>query len=154
MAGSEVLVTRHEDRLRELAGEIAAGGGRVETVAGNVTDPAIRAREVEAPGRSLGGLDILVNNAGVGRPGILRQDRSAAGPADYGTKLLLAGGNDPLGLAALKLGHRPIVVNVSSIFGHRGIPYKSEYAASKFAVHGFSESIRTELAGWASTCWW
>ena len=36
------------------------------------------------------------------------------------------------------------MVNVSSILGHRGIPHNSEYAASKFAVRGFSESIRAE----------
>jgi short-subunit dehydrogenase len=40
---------------------------------------------------------------------------------------------------------KPIVVNVSSILGHRGVPHNSEYAASKFAVHGFSESIRAEF---------
>jgi short-subunit dehydrogenase len=38
-----------------------------------------------------------------------------------------------------------MVVNVSSILGHRGVPYSSEYSASKFAVHGFSESIRAEF---------
>ncbi|NLF08843.1 MAG: SDR family NAD(P)-dependent oxidoreductase, partial [Pirellulaceae bacterium] len=33
----------------------------------------------------------------------------------------------------------------SSILGHRGVPYSSEYAATKFAVQGFSESIRAEF---------
>ena len=37
------------------------------------------------------------------------------------------------------------MVNVSSILGHRGVPYSSEYSASKFAVQGFSESIRAEF---------
>jgi short-subunit dehydrogenase len=50
-------------------------------------------------------------------------------------------------LPLLKQGRRPIIVNVSSILGRRGVPHNSEYAASKFAVHGFSESIRAELAG-------
>ncbi len=49
-------------------------------------------------------------------------------------------------LPLLKQGRRPIIVNVSSILGHRGVPHNSEYAASKFAVHGFSESIRAEFA--------
>ena len=38
-----------------------------------------------------------------------------------------------------------MLVNVSSIVGHRGIPYRSEYSASKFAVRGFSEAIRSEF---------
>ena len=46
----------------------------------------------------------------------------------------------------MKQGRRPIIVNVSSILGRRGVPHNSVYAASKFAVHGFSESIRASLA--------
>ncbi len=37
------------------------------------------------------------------------------------------------------------MVNISSILGHRGVPYNSGYCASKFAVQGFSESIRAEF---------
>jgi len=36
-------------------------------------------------------------------------------------------------------------VNVSSVLGHRAVPDKSEYCASKFALHGFSDSLRAEL---------
>jgi short-subunit dehydrogenase len=50
-----------------------------------------------------------------------------------------------LALPLLRDGNRPIIVNVSSILGLRGVPYSSEYCASKFAVQGFSEAIRTEL---------
>jgi short-subunit dehydrogenase len=39
-----------------------------------------------------------------------------------------------------------MVVNVSSILGRRGIPLNSEYCASKFALSGFSESLRAELS--------
>jgi short-subunit dehydrogenase len=46
----------------------------------------------------------------------------------------------------LKRGIRPAVVNISSIAGKRGIPARSEYSASKFAVQGFSEALRAELA--------
>ena len=40
---SVVAAARREDRLRELAGQIAADGGRVEWVAGDITDPEVRA---------------------------------------------------------------------------------------------------------------
>ena len=39
------------------------------------------------------------------------------------------------------------IVNTSSVFGLAGIPYQSAYCASKFAVRGFTESLRHELAG-------
>jgi short-subunit dehydrogenase len=49
-------------------------------------------------------------------------------------------------LPALKQGARPVIVNIGSILGRRGMPHTSEYCASKFAVAGFSESIRAELS--------
>ena len=42
-------------------------------------------------------------------------------------------------------GSKPMIVNVSSVLGHRAAPLKVEYCASKFAVHGFSDAIRAEL---------
>jgi len=39
------------------------------------------------------------------------------------------------------------IVNTSSVFGLAGIPYQSAYCAAKFAVRGFTESLRHELAG-------
>src|SRR5207302_11419977 len=49
-------------------------------------------------------------------------------------------------LPLLRRGNRPALVNISSIAGKRGIPARSEYSASKFAVQGFSEALRAELA--------
>ena len=49
-------------------------------------------------------------------------------------------------LPMLKKGVKPAIVNISSIAGKRGIPARSEYSASKFAVQGFSEALRAEVA--------
>ena len=49
-------------------------------------------------------------------------------------------------LPLLRCGERPIVVNIGSILGHCAVPGKSEYCASKFALHGWSER-RFELPG-------
>ena len=43
--------------------------------------------------------------------------------------------------------HSGAIVNTSSVFGLAGIPYQSAYCASKFAVRGFTESLRHELRG-------
>src|SRR5207302_11421732 len=49
-------------------------------------------------------------------------------------------------LPLLKQGTRPAIVNISSIAAKRGIPARADYSASKFAVMGFSEALRAELA--------
>ena len=48
-------------------------------------------------------------------------------------------------LPVLRSGKRPIIVNVGSILGHRGIPHSSEYCASKFAIEGLTQSLAQEL---------
>jgi short-subunit dehydrogenase len=45
----------------------------------------------------------------------------------------------------LRNGVQPMIVNIGSILGERASPHKSEYSASKFALHGFSEALRPEL---------
>ena len=142
-----VVVARREDRLRELAAEIAREKPQaaVEIVVGDITDPATRQRAIDAALSKLGGLDILVNNAGVGAMGLFadaapERVRRVMEPNFFSLVEMTR-----LALPLLKQGFKPILVNVSSILGHRGVPYSSEYSASKFAVQGFSESIRAEF---------
>jgi short-subunit dehydrogenase len=140
-----VLLARRADRLCEVAQQVNSIGRQAVAVAGDVTDPAARRRAVDAARNELGGLDILVNNAGIaahGRfaeadPGRLRpiMEVNFFAPVELIREAL------PL----LGEGRQPIVVNIGSILGERGCPHKSEYSASKFALHGFSEAVRPEL---------
>jgi short-subunit dehydrogenase len=142
-----VIVARREDRLRELAGQIAALERPipVELVVGDITDPATRQRALDAAQSKLGGLDILVNNAGVGAMGLFEDAAPDRVRKVMETNFFSLVEMTRLALPILKKGVHPILVNVSSILGHRGVPYSSEYSASKFAVQGFSESIRAEF---------
>ena len=140
-----VVIARRKERLVELADEVTAIGGQVEPVVGDITDPEVRRQAVDVAQSQFGGLDILVNNAGIGAlgrfedadPDRLRQIMEV----NFFSLVEMTRQALPL----LKQGIRPIIVNISSILGHRGTPHNSEYCASKFAVQGFSESIRTEL---------
>jgi short-subunit dehydrogenase len=140
-----VLSARREDRLRQLAEEIAALGRIVEPVAGDITDPQTRQRIIDAAQSKLGGLDILVNNAGLGAMGWFENAGAERVRRIMEVNFFALVEMTRLALPMLKQGDRPIVVNVSSILGHRGVPHRSEYSASKFAVQGFSESIRAEF---------
>ena len=145
--GAKVVVTaRRQERLDELARQIAAEGGRAEIVVGDITDPAVRSRAIQTAQASFGGLDILVNNAGVGALGLFEKAEPGRVRRVMEVNFFALVEMTRLALPLLKQGKRPIVVNVSSILGHRGVPHNSEYAASKFAVRGFSESVRAEWA--------
>ena len=94
-----------------------------------------------------GGAHVIVNNAGVSlsaRVAEMSVDdfdwllRVNLGGVVAGTQAFLPG------FLAQREGH---VVNVSSAFGLVGVPTQSAYCAAKFAVRGFTESLRQELVG-------
>jgi short-subunit dehydrogenase len=140
-----VVMARREDRLCQLATEITALGRPVEAVVGDVADPAVRQQAIDAARSKLGGLDILVNNAGVGAMGLFVDADPQRVRRVMETNFFALVEMTRLAVPLLRQGRSPIVVNVSSILGHRGVPYSSEYSASKFAVQGFSEAIRAEF---------
>jgi short-subunit dehydrogenase len=140
-----VLNGRREDRLREVSDKVSAAGGQAVVAPGDVTDKAARRAALELAERQFGGLDVVVNNAGVSAWGVFHEaseDRlrrimevNFFAPAELTREAI------PL----LQRGRTPLVVNVASILGHRGIPFQAEYCASKFALRGWSEAIRPEL---------
>ena len=140
-----VLFARREDRLQQLREEIQQGGGRAEVVAGDVTDPEARKRAVDTARACFGGLDVLVNNAGIGALGLFEDSDPQRLRTVMEVNFFALAEMTRLALPLLMQGRDPILVNVSSILGHRGVPHNSEYCASKFAVQGFSEALRAEL---------
>jgi short-subunit dehydrogenase len=117
----------------------------VETLQADVRRYADMARVANATVSRFGGLDILVNNAGIGAMGLFEDASPDRLRRVMETNFFSLVEMTRLALPLLKQGNRPIIVNTSSILGHRGIPFSSEYCASKFAVQGFSESIRAEF---------
>ena len=122
--------------------EISAHGECVD-----VADPLAVAAWADGVADRRGHADIVVNNAGVGLVGTVRDNR----PGDvewlmginfwgvvHGTRSFL-----PL-LEASPRGH---LVNISSVFGLIGVPSQSAYNAAKFAVRGYTEALRQEMAG-------
>jgi short-subunit dehydrogenase len=145
--GARVLAAaRSADLLTELNHEARAAGGLMETVQADVTSADDRRRMAEAAVRHFDGLDVLVNNAGIGATGHFAD----VGPERLRTimEVNFFGVTETtrVCLPLLRQGTTPAVVNISSIAGKRGIPARSEYSASKFAVQGFSEALRAEVA--------
>ncbi len=129
------------------AAEVAALGSKFSTHTVDVADKAQMAALPEAVLAAHGAVHIVVNNAGV-----MAFDPVAADALDdfewlfatnfwgvvYGCTFFLPH------LRGAGEGH---IVNLSSMFGFYGLPAQGAYCASKFAVRGFTESLRAELTG-------
>jgi short-subunit dehydrogenase len=142
-----VLFARRADRLAVVAAEIQGQlGRRAVTVAGDVTDAAARQRALEAAQTELGGLDILINNAGINAHGRFATANPDRLRPIFEVNFFAAVELIRAALPLLLHGRQPMIVNIGSILGERGCPHKSEYSASKSALHGFSDALRAELA--------
>jgi short-subunit dehydrogenase len=140
-----VVTARRAERLAQLAAAVGDLKGDIQVVVGDVADPATRERLIEAARASYGGLDVLVNNAGMGAFG-----RFDSADADRLRRVMdvnffALAEMTRAALPLLKQGTDPIVVNISSVLGHRAVPRSAEYCASKFAVEGLSQSLRVEF---------
>jgi len=145
--GAKVLAAaRSPELLAELAAEVRASKGTIETVAADVTKAEDRQAMVDAATRHFGGLDVLVNNAGIGATGHFMDSDPEVLRAIFETNFFGLTETTRVFLPLLKQGTTPAIVNISSVVGKRALPARSLYSSSKFAVAGFSEAIRAELA--------
>ena len=147
-AGSSLAIADVKaEALDETARMLNGASGKVTTHVVDVSDrervEAFVREVVEAHGRA----NLLINNAGVGLIGAI--DELSIDDIEwlmgvnfwgvvYGVKLFL-----PI----LRQQPQSHIVNISSVFGIIGPVGHSAYAASKFAVRGFTEVLRHELAG-------
>jgi NAD(P)-dependent dehydrogenase (short-subunit alcohol dehydrogenase family) len=139
------IVDQDEDGLRETEALI---GGPVLAHALDVRDrQAQMAFAAEVADWAPAPLGMVLNNAGVATSqsvaeGSVEDDEWVLeinlGGVVNGTRAFL-----PILLAQ----NAGVIVNTSSVFGLVGIPFQSAYCASKFAVRGFTESLRHELRG-------
>jgi short-subunit dehydrogenase len=143
-----VLVDRDAERLAGVAGAIRAAhpGLAVDTRVVDLADETATAALAGALAEDHPGTTLLVNNAGVALGG--RFDQVTLDEFDW---VMAINFRAVVRLTAallprLKAHPGSHVVNVSSIFGIFAPPGQAAYAASKFAVRGFSEALRHELA--------
>ncbi len=147
-AGARVLVVaRRAERLADLAANAVDAPGQLEVHAGDITSPDVRSAVVQRMVQLFGGMDLLINNAGIGAAGLFSEAAPERLRQVMEVNFFAATEMIRVSLPLLRGGNRPMIVNVGSILGHRGIPGSAEYCASKFALQGFSESLRAESRG-------
>ncbi len=140
-----VLGARRVERLKSLADELTANGGKALAVATDVTHCDQVKRLVDAAVQKFGRIDVMINNAGLMPHSPLERlkiddwDRTI----DVNIKGVLYGIAAALPyMKQQKAGH---IINVSSVAGHKVTPNGAVYCATKHAVRALSEGLRTEV---------
>ena len=144
--GSVALIARNPEELARAKTDLAPRGGAVLTIQCDLLD----AVQIEAAVRQVidrfAKIDILINNAGIIEVGPLehmsRDDFERAMRLHFWAAYELISQIVP----EMRTWGGGRIVNISSIGGKVAVPHLAPYSASKFALTGFSDAIRTELA--------
>ncbi len=142
-----VLAARRDDALAGIARSCEAAGASVVAVRTDVGVEDDCRRLADQALERFGAIDVLVNNAGVSGHALFDD------VTDFGWYETMMRVNffgtlwcTRHALPALKRA-RGLVVGVSSLAGKTGVPGRTAYSPSKFAVAGFLEALRIELIG-------
>ena len=145
--GSNVaLIARDPDELARAKADLSARGGKVLTLQCDLLD----AEQIHAAVREVidrfGKIDILINNAGIIEVGpmehLIPEDFERAMRLHFWAPFELISQVVP----EMRIWGGGRIVNVSSIGGKVAVPHMASYSASKFALTGFSDAVRSELA--------
>lgn len=134
------LLARRADRIQTLADEL----GHAIAIAADVTDRDSLVSAAERVQEELGAADVLVNNAGVMLLGPFISEQRVEHRRMVETNLLGAMTATEVFLDQLRDGGGDLA-NLSSVAGRTARPGNAVYAATKWGINGWSESLRQEL---------
>jgi len=140
-----VALDRDTGAIKTLASELAQAGFDALALSCDVTDASACQAAIAAAAARFGRIDVLVNNAGISHRSAFAATETAVLRRVVEVNLFGAINLTRPALPALRQA-RGLIVAVSSVAGYTPLIARTGYAASKHALHGFFESLRTELA--------
>ena len=144
--GKVALIARDADELARAKADLVGRGGVALTVQCDLLDSEQIQSAVRQIMDRFGKIDILINNAGIIEVGPLehmgRDDFERAMQLHFWAPFELISRIVP----EMRTWGGGRIVNISSIGGKMAVPHLAPYSASKFALTGFSDAIRAELA--------
>jgi short-subunit dehydrogenase len=144
-AGAKVAFSgRNQQGLEQTSQELTAAGIDNLAIQADVSVEEQCERMVQQTVARYGKLDVLINNAGISMRALFEDldldvIRKVMDINFWGTVY-----STKYALPYIKTS-KGSVIGISSIAGYRGLPARTGYSASKFAMHGFLETLRTEL---------
>jgi dehydrogenase/reductase SDR family member 7B len=143
--GSKIVITgRNESNLIEAEQFLKKQNIEVLSIVSDVSKEEDNKHVIEKTIAAFGKIDVLINNAGISMRALL-QDADV----DVIKKVMDINFYGTVYVTKHALPHilkeKGSIVGISSIAGIRGLPGRTGYSASKFAMQGFMESLRTEL---------
>lgn len=131
---------RRVDRMADLE----KAGARI--LALDVTDDAGNAAAIDTIIAESGRLDVLINNAGYGSYGSLEEVPLDEARRQFDVNLFGLARLTQLALPHMRAQRSGRIINISSVGGRIYTPFGAWYHATKFAVEGLSDALRTEVA--------
>jgi short-subunit dehydrogenase len=141
------LVARRADVLAKLADELRASGATVHVYPADVADTSAMKKVAEHFVEAAGGVDLVIANAGVGIKSALRDGGSEDIARLLQVNVIGVTNTIVPFVPAMVAAGSGILCTVSSMAGHRALPGRVAYSASKKAVTTFMDGARMELAG-------
>ncbi|GGE86083.1 oxidoreductase [Sphingomonas prati] len=146
-----VATARDADRVADIVAidPNRALGLSLDVTIGNEVTAAVAAAEDR-----FGRIDVLVNNAGYGYQAAIEEGDDVEIRAQFDANVFGLFALTRAVLPGMRIRHAGHIINITSVAGMVGFPGSGYYAASKHAVEGFSDALRTEVAplGIAVTC--
>jgi short-subunit dehydrogenase len=142
-AGAKVATCgRDHDKLYRL--QASHPSSPLHTMVADVSSENDCRRFIETTIKVFGGIDVLINNAGISMRTLLKNSttevqRKVMDINFFGSVYCTKYALDSI------IERKGTIVGVSSIAGYRGLPGRSAYCASKFALQGWLEAVRTEM---------
>jgi short-subunit dehydrogenase len=145
--GASVVVgARNVEALGDLAQEIKQAGGHAIAVPTDVSERHQVDHLAQAAVDHFGRIDTWVNNAGVSLYATFDKLTDAEIRRVMDVNFMGTVYGMQAALSIMQAAGGGTIINISSVAGKRAIPLQSVYSASKYAIVGLGEAVRTELA--------
>jgi 3-oxoacyl-[acyl-carrier protein] reductase len=149
---SVALLARNQQKLEELAQEIAQAGGNARVFVADVENEDQVKAAFKAVVAEFGKIDILVNNAGITRDQLIMRMKRADWDAVLNTNLTSAYLCTQQAISSMLKQRWGRIINITSVFGQTGQAGQANYAASKAGLIGLTMAVAREIGSRNITC--